>query len=151
MVCLGNICRSPLAEGILQQKITERNLNAIVNSSGTSNYHAGESADSRMIDTARRHGIDITKHSASQFKAGDFDRYDKIFAMDGQNYQNIIRLARDDHDQNKVQLIMNVVEPGSAIDVPDPYYSGNDGFELVFNMLDKACEKIADNIENQNP
>lgn len=151
MVCLGNICRSPLAEGILQHKITGRNLNAMVRSCGTSNYHVGESADSRMIDTARRHGIDISKHRASQFKSGDFDRYDRIFAMDGQNYQNIIRLARDDQDQNKVQLIMNTVEPGSAIDVPDPYYSGNDGFELVFNMLDKACEKIADNIENQNP
>ncbi|MBE0638794.1 MAG: low molecular weight phosphotyrosine protein phosphatase [Bacteroidales bacterium] len=149
MVCLGNICRSPLAEGILRQKITERNLEVEVHSSGTSNYHISESADSRMISTARRHGIDISNHKARQFVVNDFDYYDKIYVMDGQNFRNVSRLARNDEDRSKVQLIMNVVEPASHFEVPDPYYSGNDGFELVFKMLDEACEKIADNIETK--
>lgn len=149
MVCLGNICRSPLAEGIMRNKISVRGLHAEVKSCGTSNYHISESADDRMVATARRHGIDISKHSASQFSVKDFDYYHKIFVMDGSNYRDVLRIARNEEDCVKVQKIMEMVEPGKGYDVPDPYYSGNDGFELVYNMLDEACEKIADLIENQ--
>lgn len=150
MVCLGNICRSPLAEGIMQHKVQQRQLPVEVKSSGTSNCHIGESADERMIATARRHGIDITRHRASQFRVLDFDRYDKIYVMDGQNYRNVVRLARNDADRAKVQLIMNEVDPKSDFDVPDPYYSGDDGFELVYSMLDEACEIISNKIVTQN-
>jgi len=149
MVCLGNICRSPLAEGILRHKVEQRQLAVEVKSSGTSNYHIGESADERMKAIARRHGVDISKHRASQFTVPDFDRFDRVYVMDGQNYRNVIRLARNDADRVKVQLIMNEVDPASDFDVPDPYYSGDDGFELVFRMLDEACEIIANNIEPQ--
>mgnify|MGYP002345650536 CR=1 FL=1 len=147
MVCLGNICRSPLAEGIMRQKIEERNLHADVRSSGTSSYHESEPADPRTISTARRHGLDITRHRASQFAIKDFDRYDMIFVMDQSNYHNVLRLARNDYDRRKVRMIMNMTTAGKNTDVPDPYYSGSDGFELVYSMLDEACEKIADEIE----
>lgn len=147
MVCLGNICRSPLAEGIMRQKIEERNLHAEVRSSGTSNYHENDPADPRTISTARRHGLDITRHRASQFGIKDFDRYDMIFVMDKSNYQNVTRLARNDNDRRKVRMIMNMTTAGKNTDVPDPYYSGNDGFELVYSMLDEACDMIANEIE----
>lgn len=145
MVCLGNICRSPLAEGILKHKVNLEGLDVQVASSGTAAYHVGESADDRMIDTARRHGIDLTGHRGSQFKAKDFDEYDKIFVMDSSNYRNVIRLASSEDDRAKVKLIMDVLDPETGYDVPDPYYGGDDGFELVFNMLDQACDKIIEN------
>ncbi|NCC72259.1 MAG: low molecular weight phosphotyrosine protein phosphatase [Sphingobacteriia bacterium] len=149
MVCLGNICRSPLAEGILRQKIQQRGLNAVVSSSGTGNYHIGEPADPRMIATALKHDVDISGHRARQFKANDFDRYDIIYVMDDSNYRNVIKLARNDDDKIKIHMIMDVAEPGKNLNVPDPYFSGIEGFELVFDLLNMVCEKIADNIENQ--
>lgn len=150
MVCLGNICRSPLAEGILKAKVKSKGLKVDVDSSGTAAYHVGESADYRMTATARRHGIDLTGHRGAQFSVRDFDRYDKIFVMDESNYGNVIRLARNEQDRNKVRLIMDVLYPDEGYDVPDPYYSGDDGFELVFKMLDEACEKIVSDIENNS-
>jgi protein-tyrosine phosphatase len=149
MVCLGNICRSPLAEGVLKHKLKQSGIDIHVASSGTANYHVGETADPRMITTARRHGIDISAHRGSQFSVNDFDRYDKIYVMDGSNYKNVIRLARHDDDRAKVQLIMDVLDPETGYDVPDPYYSGDDGFELVYNMLDQACDQIVKNIETK--
>lgn len=148
MVCLGNICRSPLAEGILKQKVNQQGLDIQVASSGTAAYHVGESADERMIATAHRHGVDLSGHHGSQFKAKDFDEYDKIFVMDSSNYRNVIRLARSENDRAKVNLIMDVLDPATGYDVPDPYYSGDDGFELVYNMLNQACDKIVDDIKN---
>lgn len=149
MVCLGNICRSPLAEGVLKHKFKQSGLDIQVASSGTANYHVGETADPRMITTARRHGIDISTHRGSQFSVNDFDRYDKIYVMDGSNYKNVIRLARHDDDRAKVQLIMDVLDPETGYDVPDPYYSGDDGFELVYNMLDQVCDQIVKNLETK--
>lgn len=147
MVCLGNICRSPLAEGILKHKVRQNGLDIHVASSGTAAYHIGESADARMIATAHRHGVDLTGHRGSQFKEKDFDKYDKIFVMDSSNYRNVIRLARNENDRAKVQLIMDVLDPETGYDVPDPYYGGDDGFELVYNMLDQACDRIVDDIK----
>ena len=150
MVCLGNICRSPLAEGILHKKVTARKLPAHVESVGTSNYHVGDNADPRSIEIARKHQVDISKHRGRQFITNDFERFDKIYTMDRANHRNILNQARNESDRSKVELILNVVEPGSNNEVPDPYYSGKDGFEHVYGLLDEACEMIADEIEEYN-
>lgn len=150
MVCLGNICRSPLAEGILQDKIDKRGLSAEVDSAGTAAYHIGEPPDRRSRAIAMKNGIDITHQSARQFEIADFDRFDKIFAMDRNNYADIISMARDQNDAQKVELIMNLVNPGEDIDVPDPYYGGNFGFEKVYQMLDESSDIIAKMIQDNS-
>lgn len=148
MVCLGNICRSPLAEGILQHKINEQiNLgNELfktweVESAGTSGFHAGEKPDRRSIKVAQENGIDITNQRSRQFRGWDFEAFDIIYAMDMSNYKNIVALAHNEAEKQKVKLIMNELYPQENINVPDPYY-GEYGFENVFEMLDKACESI---------
>lgn len=140
MVCLGNICRSPLAEGILASKLDSEKFQ--VDSCGTSNYHIGEKPDRRSIETARKHGIDITNQRAAQFKVSDFDTYDFIYPMDQSNYNDIIKLARNNNDKEKVKLILNELTPNENLDVPDPYYGGEQGFEDVYNMLNNACDNI---------
>lgn len=141
MVCLGNICRSPLAEGILQSKIREKGLNWEVDSAGTGAWHVGEKPDRRSIKVAQHNGIDITYQRARQFRAQDLAEYDLVFAMDQSNRSNILRLAQSPDQISKVHLIMNLVEPQADINVPDPYYDDN-GFNQVFEMLDEACERI---------
>lgn len=148
MVCLGNICRSPLAEGILRHKLSQKGLNHItVDSAGTSNYHTGECPDKRSAENARSHGIDISKLKARQFSKNDFDTFDMIFVMDTSNYNDVIELARDERDKQKVEMILNRVFPDTNMSVPDPYFGGEQGFENVFMLLDKACEVIANSIE----
>lgn len=139
MVCLGNICRSPLAEGIMQHKAAERGLNWTVDSAGTGFWHVGELPDSRSVVTARRYGIDITGQRARQFKPVDFEHFDKIFVMDTQNLRDVLRHARTEEHREKVDLILNQLYPGQNNSVPDPYFD-DDGFEAVFRMLDEACE-----------
>jgi protein-tyrosine phosphatase len=146
MVCLGNICRSPLAEGALAHKIHKRGLSHMVDSAGTSSYHIGEPPDSRMIQTARLHGMDISTQRARQFTAKDFDEFDLIYAMDTSNRDNILKLARDEGDREKVELLLNVGGDTENRSVPDPWYGGDEGFETVFRLVDAACEKIADNL-----
>jgi len=141
MVCLGNICRSPLAEGIMKTKVKENNLDWIVESAGTGSWHIGKLPDSRSIDVANNHGLDITDQRARQFNASDLDTYDLIFAMDASNYQDITRLANNNSQKEKIHMIMNMATPGMNQGVPDPYW-GNDGFENVYQMLDLACEKV---------
>ncbi len=141
MVCLGNICRSPLAEGILKAKIKKAGLDWSVDSAGTGGWHVGELPDSRSIAIAKTKGIDLTDQRARQFEAEDLDDFDLIFAMDSSNYTNIMRFAKTETQKQKVQMIMNMVQPGYNQSVPDPYYD-NDGFALVYEMLDKACDKI---------
>lgn len=150
MVCLGNICRSPLAEGILQDKIAKRNLPAEVDSAGTAAYHVGNPPDPRSEETASKYGIDISHQRARKFEVVDFDRFDKIYAMDYNNYSDIIYKARNAGDKQKVQMIMETVHPGKEVDVPDPYYGGDRGFENVYQMLDSSCELIADMIEEKH-
>ncbi len=150
MVCLGNICRSPLAEGILQDKITKRGLSAEVDSAGTAAYHEGEPPDPRSEETAAKYGIDISYQRARKFEVADFDRFDRIYAMDHNNYSDIIYKARNAADKQKVQMIMETLYPGKEIDVPDPYYGGDNGFEKVYKMLDASCELIADMIEENH-
>ena len=137
MVCLGNICRSPLAHGILADAVARRGLDWAVDSAGTGNYHAGDAPDPRSIAEARRHGIDISRQTARQFVAEDFDRFDLILVMDASNYQNVRRLARTDADRDKVELIMNFADPGRNGQVPDPYWD-DDGFAGVYRMLESA-------------
>jgi protein-tyrosine phosphatase len=144
MVCLGNICRSPLAEGILQSKVSD---NAFVDSAGTAAYHVGELPDKRSIAVARKYGIDLTNQRAKKFSVKDFDTYDLIYAMDESNYQNILALSRNNEDEQKVKLILNEIDANLNLNVPDPYYGGNDGFENVYQMLDEACEIIASKIK----
>lgn len=144
MVCLGNICRSPLAEGVLKSKVSE---NVTVDSAGTSGYHDGEQPDERSIEVAHKHGIDITHQRSRKFTVADFDNFDIIYAMDDSNYHNIVGLSRNDEDVQKVKMILNEVEPNN-INVPDPYYGGNEGFENVYQMLDEACTIIASKIES---
>ncbi|MGJ8760527.1 MAG: low molecular weight protein-tyrosine-phosphatase [Polaribacter sp.] len=144
MVCLGNICRSPLAEGILQSKVNSNTVS--VDSAGTAAYHIGKLPDERSIEVAQKHGIDITKQRARKFVVKDFDEFDIIFAMDDSNYQNILSLARNNTDEQKVRMILNETHPTKNLSVPDPYYGENEGFKNVYKMLDEACGIIADNL-----
>ncbi|MBK9338986.1 MAG: low molecular weight phosphotyrosine protein phosphatase [Lewinellaceae bacterium] len=141
MVCLGNICRSPLAEGILKHKAQQHNLSWVVDSAGTGHWHIGQLPDARSIAVAQRHGIDITDQRARQFHPDDFDRFDRIFVMDTQNHRDVLQLAQTETHRAKVHLMLNLTYPGQNRNVPDPYHDDN-GFEEVFQMLDKACEKM---------
>jgi len=141
MVCLGNICRSPLAEGILKSKVDLSKFQ--VDSAGTGGWHAGELPDTRSIEIAKKYGLDITDQRARKFSTYDFETYDYIFVMDNSNYRDVIALANSDNEIEKVQLILEEIFPGENVDVPDPYYGGTLGFENVFKMLEEACEKIA--------
>lgn len=141
MVCLGNICRSPLAEGIMTEKIRNKGLDWHVDSAGTSGWHAGERPDHRSILIARNYGIDISTQAGRQLKPNDLEDFDLILAMDSSNYNDISRLAQNRSQSQKVQLILNYVNPGANQSVPDPYWDDN-GFENVFHMLDKACDKV---------
>ena len=141
MVCLGNICRSPLAEGILRSKLDS---NFIIDSAGTGGWHAGETPDKRSIQTAKNHGIDISNQKARKFSIADFDLFDYIYVMDQSNYKDVINLAPDEAAKAKVALIL-----GDSKEVPDPYYGGQEGFENVYYLLDQACEEIAKNLSSK--
>ena len=145
MVCLGNICRSPLAEGILRNKIS--NLNVTVDSAGTAGYHIGSKPDPRAIDIAKKNNIDISTLRARKFERSDFINFDKIYVMDKNNYYDIIGLAENKDQTSKVILITDVLDSDSF--VPDPYYGELADFEKVFNLLDKICHKIANKIESR--
>jgi protein-tyrosine phosphatase len=150
MVCLGNICRSPLAEGILREKTKAAGIDVYIDSAGTSNYHTGEHPDKRTILNAKQHGVDLSQLKARQFTAEDYDAFDTIFVMDSSNYSDVISLSRNNDDKKKVELILNRVYPGSNMSVPDPYFGGEQGFENVFILLDKACEIIVDALQSIN-
>ncbi|MBL7899024.1 MAG: low molecular weight phosphotyrosine protein phosphatase [Crocinitomicaceae bacterium] len=143
MVCLGNICRSPIAEGILRHKIRDmKNKIVITDSAGTSDFHIGEAPDARMRKTAQKNGVDISDLRGRQFITSDFDAFDLIYAMDQSNLKNILRLARNENDRKKVKLILDEIYPNEGREVPDPYYGGDEGFQHVFDLLDEATDKI---------
>ena len=146
-VCLGNICRSPLAEGILREKLRESGIAAYIDSCGTAAYHEGEGADPRSAGIARQHGIDLSSHSARAFDVSDFDEFDLILAMDQSNYRQVLSLARDDADRAKVRMMMAGAGKLTGEDVPDPYYGGPDGFERVFRMLDRSADLLVSELE----
>lgn len=141
MVCLGNICRSPLAEGIMKTKLPE---NFKVDSAGTGSWHVGKLPDERSVDIAQKHGIDITDQRARQFNTEDFDTYDLIFVMDESNYSDVLKMADNEEQASKVKMFL----PNSE-DVPDPYFGGTEGFQTVFDMLDEASEQIAEELINK--
>jgi len=145
MVCLGNICRSPLAEGILKSKT--KNLE--VDSAGTAGYHIGKQPDIRSIDIAKKHDIDLTSQRARQFSTRDFDDFNKIYVMDNDNYSKIISLARNQEDMDKVDLILNEIYPKEYKSVPDPYYGGDEGFQNIYSLLETSCEVIAKKYETR--
>ena len=144
MVCLGNICRSPLAEGILQSKLPTSEF--VVESAGTGDWHIGSAPDARSVAIANKKGLDISKQKGRQFSPQDFEEFDHIYAMDSSNYNNICNLAQNDEQRSKVKLILNELFPNENVDVPDPYFGLQNGFEIVYDMLDQACDTIADRL-----
>ena len=144
MVCLGNICRSPLAEGILKSKMNPQNF--LIDSAGTAAYHKGNAPDKRSMEVARKYGINIADQKARKFTIKDFDTFNYIFVMDDRNYQDILMLARNQKEESKVQMILNEIHPTQNLSVPDPYYGANQGFEHVYTMLEEACEIIANKL-----
>lgn len=146
MVCLGNICRSPLAHGILQSKLPEDQF--YVDSAGTAAYHIGKKPDRRSIEVAKINGIEISSQSARQFKISDFEMFDYIYAMDQSNYTNIISLARNNNDIGKVKLFLEANTSIINKNVPDPYYGDLSDFENVFNLIEDTCNTLASKLNN---
>ena len=141
MVCLGNICRSPLAEGILASKLPKDLF--VVDSAGTGSWYVDRNPDERSIAVAKKNGLNISNQKGRQFKTSDFDTFDYIYVMDSSNYNDVIALTKKQEQKDKVQLILNELFPAENVDVPDPYYGLPNGFNTVFEMLDEATEVIA--------
>lgn len=141
MVCLGNICRSPLAEGILASKLPTNKFT--VDSAGTGSWHIGHAPDERSIAVANKNKINISDQKGRQFSSSDFDTFDYIYVMDASNYTNVLELAKTQDHRDKVQMILNDLFPNENVDVPDPYFGLPNGFEIVYNMLDEVCEVIS--------
>lgn len=142
MVCLGNICRSPLAEGILQHKARLAGLNWIVESAGTNGYHTGEPPHHLSQKVARLNGIDICEQRARQFVKEDFNRYDKIYAMAADVVEDMRRIAKNHFDESKVDLFLNELYPGKEMSMPDPWYGPEPGYHEVYRLIEKTCDVI---------
>lgn len=150
MVCLGNICRSPLAEGILKDKLTKEKItNVKVDSAGFVRYHLNNPPDSRAIKVARKNNVDISKQRQRLFEVADFDKFDKIYVMDENNYSDVAAYARDEKDLAKIEFILNELYPNSNKIVPDPYYGGDSGFDKVFETLSTVSDAIVNKIKNR--
>ena len=142
MVCLGNICRSPLAEGILEHKIKKAGLSWQVDSAGTNGYHVGEQPHRLSQKVARLNGIDICSQQCRRFVREDFQRFDKIYAMAADVIDEMKWIARSDYNPATVDLLLNEVYPGENRDIPDPWYGAEDGYHEVYEMIANACEAI---------
>ncbi len=151
MVCLGNICRSPLAEGILRKKAAAAGLDWQVDSAGTNGYHIGEAPHKLSQKVARLNGIDICEQRARQFERRDFANYDLIYALANDVMDDIRRIAGSDFDSNKAKLIMDELHPGSGMDVPDPWYGTEPGYHDVYRMIDEVCDAIIRNHSSFSP
>ena len=143
-VCLGNICRSPLAEGIMLKLIADKNLSLHVDSAGTAKFHVGEQPDKRTIENAKKHNVDLKPLVARQFSEKDFDLFDTIYVMDNSNMTNVLALVKNDSQSQKVELFLNTLYPNKNMEVPDPYFGDDEGFEDVFNLVYDTCVKIAE-------
>ena len=148
MVCLGNICRSPLAEGILASKLPKEKFT--VDSAGTGHWHVGKQPDQRSIAIALKNGLDISNQRGRQFTSGDFDTFDYIFVMDNSNYEDVLSLAENEKQKEKVQLILNALFPDENVDVPDPFSGLQNGFDMVYEMLDETCDILAKKLINRH-
>ena len=142
MVCLGNICRSPLAEGILKHKAQQAGKNWTIESTGTNGYHVGEPPHRLSQKVAKINGIDICNQKASLFSASDFDKYDIIYAMAGDVITEMKWIAGKKYDPSKVKLLLNELDPGKNMDVPDPWYGPEPGYHDVYKMISDACDTI---------
>jgi protein-tyrosine phosphatase len=141
-VCLGNICRSPLAEGISLHFIKQYGLNIKVDSAGTSNYHIGEAPDNRTTKNASKHGVDLSFLRARQFSESDFNLFDKIFVMDNSNLKDVLLLAKNEEQKKKVELFLSVNSSNTISEVPDPYYFDEQKFEEVFQLVYNTCIQL---------
>lgn len=150
MVCLGNICRSPLAEGILQEKVKKAGLNWIVDSAGTNHYHTGDPPHPLSQKVALANGIDITHQRARRFTSEDLNQFDKIYALAGDVLNDIRRITGNKFDSSKVDLLMNEQYPGKDLDVPDPYYGGEQDFQEVYELLDEVLDQLISKYQNHN-
>lgn len=150
MVCLGNICRSPLAEGILADKVSKAGLDWFIDSAGTSGYHIGEQPHVLSRQTAASHGIDISKQKGRQFIQEDMFRFDRIYVMDQDNFLEVKRMAGSAWDETKVSLILDQLYPGENREVPDPWYGTREDFQFVYDLLDKACDALIHRIATEN-
>jgi protein-tyrosine phosphatase len=150
MVCLGNICRSPLAEGILQEKAWKAGLQWSVESAGTNGYHINEAPHPLSQKVARLNKIDISKQRSRRFIAEDFDRFDKIYAMSDDVIDDMKRIAKNKFHEKKVDLLMNELFPGKNVDVPDPWYGPEPGYHQVFKMINDACDVIINKYSSSN-
>jgi protein-tyrosine phosphatase len=144
MVCLGNICRSPLAEGILQEKARKAGLDWMVDSAGTESYHIGEAPHPLSQKVARINGVEICEQRARRFVAQDFERFDKIYALATDVLDDIRRMAGNKFDATKADLLLNELYPGKNLDVPDPWYGPEPGYHDVYKLIDDACEAIVE-------
>jgi protein-tyrosine phosphatase len=142
MVCLGNVCRSPLAEGILQDKAFKAGLSWSIESAGTNSYHTGDAPHQLSQKVAKLNGIDISKQIARRFTADDFEVYDKIYALAGDVMEEMKRIAGKKFDPSKADLLMNELYPGKNMDVPDPWYGPESGYHEVYKLIDKACDTV---------
>lgn len=149
MVCLGNICRSPLAEGILASKLPKNKFK--VDSAGTGSWHIGHKPDDRSVAVAKKNNINISDQKGRQFNKSDFDAFDYIYVMDNSNYTTVIELAENLEQKQKVKLILDELFPNEKVDVPDPYFGLPNGFQIVYNMLDEVCDAIATKLINKHP
>ncbi|MFN8231486.1 MAG: low molecular weight protein-tyrosine-phosphatase [Bacteroidia bacterium] len=141
-VCLGNICRSPLAEGICLHLIKENNLNNIlIDSAGTASYHVNEAPDKRTIANAKKHNVNLSQLKARQFNASDFTLFDEIYVMDNSNYRNVINLTSNTTEKEKVKLLLSI-DNFEYEEVPDPYYGNENDFEKVFQLMYKASTAL---------
>ena len=147
MVCLGNICRSPLAQGILEKKSKENNLKINIDSAGTSGWHISSKPDQRSIDVAKKFNIDISQQRARKFTTYDFKEYDKIYVMDTSNYRELLQLCSEEKECYKIALIL-ADKDQKSLSVPDPYYGQEDGFIKIYKLLDVACQNIVNQLQN---
>lgn len=145
-VCLGNICRSPIAHGLMQRKYEEKKIDGIVDSAGFESFHINDPPDPRVIKIAGENGLDLSRKRARLFSSEDFDKFDRIYVMDLKNYRDVMYFARNEKDKAKVDFIMNMLEPGKNKAVPDPYYRSIGACAEVYEILDKATDKILDEI-----
>jgi len=144
MVCLGNICRSPLAEGLLKSKLDPKNY--YVASAGTGDWHVGQKPDPRSIAVADKNNLDIKDQRGRQLKSEDLKEFDYIFVMDISNKTDVLEMASNEDEKKKVHLILDEIFPGENVDVPDPYQGNDRGFDNVYEMLDQATDAIAKRI-----
>jgi protein-tyrosine phosphatase len=143
-VCLGNICRSPVAEGIMLHLVEQHKLHDKfhIDSAGTAGYHVDEAPDTRTVRNAKKNGVDLSRLRARKFSSADFDAFDRIFVMDESNYRDVIRMTKDKGHHSKIDYLLNLSHQGKNLPVPDPYYGREEGFEEVFQLVLKACQKL---------